>query len=348
MVQQLTQRISRAIEEKVFPGCVVGIITASGDRTILPFGNFTFDDDAPPMKEDSVFDVASITKAIPTSSLALSLIDERKLSLADRLIEYLPEIRNSQREKILIRHLLTQTLNFGLRLSNFKDKSPEEILDVIFSTELQSEPGKTYFYTNATSILLGMVVERVSAKSLPTFADEVFFKPLAMDRTSFFPESFDCKEIVPTEMDDWRGRIIQGEIHDESAFALRKKIIAGSAGLFSTVPDLLSFLEMMLLGGVMGARRFFSREIIKSVQTNQVDIPGVITGLGWELCSRRFMGTRCSETTFGKTGFTGTSCVADPEAGIGLVILSNYTFPKRKPDMTVINSVRSDCADIVF
>jgi CubicO group peptidase (beta-lactamase class C family) len=300
------------------------------------------------MKEDSIFDVASITKAIPTSSLALRLMDESKLKLDDRVMEYIPELRSSRREKIFVRHLLTQTLDFGFRLSAFKDKSSDEILDAIYSTELRHEPGETFFYSNATSILLGIVVERISGKCLATCADEIFFNPLGMKRTSFFTELFNREDIVPTEMDPWRGRLIQGEVHDESAFALRKKLIAGSAGLFSTVPDILTFLEMMLNGGKQGTRRFLSRKIIEAVQTSHIDIPGACTGMGWELCQRRFMGSRCSGRTFGKTGFTGCSCAVDPEKGAAFVLLSNYTFPKRKPDMNAINSVRSDCADIVF
>jgi CubicO group peptidase (beta-lactamase class C family) len=278
----------------------------------------------------------------------LQLLDEGALRLDDRVIEYLPELRMTRRERVHIRHLLTQTLDFGFRLSDFKDKSAAEILDVIYSTEFKHEPGSTFFYTNATSILLGIVVERVSGKCLAAFADEALFKPLAMERSSFFPESFQREEIVPTEMDPWRGRLVQGEVHDESAFKLREKLVAGSAGFFSTVPDILTFLEMMLNKGSLAGRRYFSGETMNAVQTSQVDIPGITTGLGWELCQRRFMGTRCSERAFGKTGFTGCSCVADPERGAAFVLLSNYTYPRRKPDMTLINAVRSDCADIVF
>jgi CubicO group peptidase (beta-lactamase class C family) len=348
MLHLIEQRIKKAIEEKVFPGCVVGIARKAAERTILPFGSYTYDNNAPVIKEDSIFDVASITKAIPTSSLALRLIDENKLNLDDRVIAFIPELRSSARERILVCHLLTQTLDFGFRLSDFKDKSPEEILDAIYSTELRNKPGETFFYTNATSILLGIVVERISGKCLATFADDIFFFPLGMKRTSFFPESFNREEIVPTEIDPWRGRLVQGEVHDESAFALRKKMIAGSAGLFSTVPDILTFLEMMLNDGEQGSRPFLSREILNGVQTCHVDIPGACTGLGWELCQRRFMGSKCSVRSFGKTGFTGCSCVVDPEKGMAFVLLSNYTFPKRKPDMLAINSVRRDCADMVF
>jgi CubicO group peptidase (beta-lactamase class C family) len=348
MVHSIGKRIEQAIREKVFPGCVIGIVGPGKAVAVLPFGNFTYDKRPAAMKEDTIFDVASITKAIPTSSLALKLLDEGALKLDDQVISFVPEVRNSRRERITVRHLLTQTLDFGFRLSDFKDRSANEILDAICSTELRHEPGTTFFYTNATSILLGIVVERVMGRCLAAAADETFFTPLGMTRTSFFTESFNREEIVPTEMDAWRGRLVRGEVHDESAFRLRDKMIAGSAGLFSTVPDILTFLEMMLGGGEMGGKRYFSLEILNRVQTNQVAIPGVCTGLGWELCRRQFMGNQCSSHTFGKTGFTGCSCMADPEKGVGFVLLSNCTYPTRKPDATAINAVRSDCADIVF
>ena len=349
MVQKRIElRIKRAIEEKVFSGCVVGMVRADGERFVLPYGTFTYEPGSPRIKEDSLFDVASITKAIPTSSLALTLIDRGKLRPDDRLIDHVPEFRTTGREQVRIWHLLTQTLNFGFRLSAFKDNSPDELLDVIFTTEFIDAPGTTFYYTNATSILLGMVVERVSGKCLAAAADDVFFKPLGMTRTTFSPEIFNREEIVPTEYDEWRGRLIRGEVHDESAFTLRKKMIAGSAGLFSTVPDNLNFLEMMLNEGVYDGRRFLSASSMKAIQTNQLSIPGVCAGLGWELCQPRYMGNYYGPKTFGKTGFTGCVCMGDCGKGIGLAIFSNYTFPKRKPDTAAINYVRSDCADIVL
>jgi CubicO group peptidase (beta-lactamase class C family) len=244
--------------------------------------------------------------------------------------------------------LLTQTLDFGFRLSLHKDKTPEELLDAIFTAEFKAKPGSTFFYTNATSILLGLLVERIYGKDLATMGQEIFFKPLDMSRTTFFPERFDREEIVPTEMDPWRGRMVQAEVHDESAFALRPEMTAGSAGLFSTVPDILNFMEMLLNDGTYKNRTFFSRRILDMMQTNQVDIPSVKTGLGWELDQRRYMGGHCSPSIIGKTGFTGCVCMCDFVKRKAMALLSNYTFPTRKNDMSMINSVRSDIADIVF
>ncbi len=349
MIEKIKDRITQAIEEKVFPACVVGFTRNHGDRIVIPVGKFTFDNDARTIQKDTIFDVASITKSIPTSSLALKLIDKGEISLEDKLINFVPEFCNSYKKEVLIKHLLTQTLDYNFRLSAHKDKAPEEILDIIFTTEFNNKPGVKFFYTNATSILLGLVIERVFRKTLDELSEKYFFKSLKMTRTSFYPlQQFTKEEIVPTEIQEWRGKLVQGEVHDESAYSLMRKMVVGSAGLFSTVPDLLNFLEMLLNNGDFAGNQYFSTKIIQQIQTNQLAHIGQCTSLGWELNQPRYMGKHCSEITFGKTGFTGCSCICDIKRGIALVILSNYTFPVRKPDAILINKFRSDIADIVF
>jgi CubicO group peptidase (beta-lactamase class C family) len=348
MIEKISKRIKRAILEKVFPGCVVGFVSPHAEQRIAAFGRHTYDPSSPSMKEDSIFDVASITKAIPTSCLALQLIDKGELHPDDRLIDHVPEFSNSSREKVLIRHLLTQTLNYNFRLSALKDSGPDGILNAILTTEFPSEPGSTFFYTNATSILLGMVVEKLNKECLAVTAQREFFDPLAMKRTSFFLEQFSKQDIVPTEIDAWRGRLIQGEIHDESAFVLRQKMVAGSAGLFSTVPDIMRFLQMLLNNGVWQGRRYFSDNSMRQMQTNQIPGLELFAGLGWELFQKRYMGSFCSGRTIGKTGFTGCVCICDIPGQTAMVLLSNYSFPARKPDMQEIDSVRRDIADIIF
>ncbi len=349
MIKKIQDRITQAIEEKVFPACVVGIIRTHGEKIIIPAGKFTFDNNARAIQEDTIFDVASITKSIPVSSLALKLIDENEISPEDKLINFVPEFSNFYREEVLIKHLLTQTLDYSFRLSTHKDRTPEEILDIIFTTKFENKPGTKLLYANATSILLGLVIEKVFRKTLDEVSEKYFFQPLKMIKTSFHPlQQFTKEEIVPTEIQEWRGGLVQGEVHDESTYSLMRKMVVGSAGLFATVPDLLNFLEMLLNNGVFASNHFFSTKIIEQIQTNQLSHIGQCASLGWELNQPRYMGKYCSETTFGKTGFTGCSCVCDIKRGVGLVILSNYTFPARKPDATFINKFRSDIADIVF
>ncbi len=348
MIQKLNTIITKAIHNHSFPGCVIGVVTRNGKKQILPFGRFTYEENSPEMEEDTIFDVASITKSIPTASLALKAVEQGMIALPEPVIRWLPELENAYKNEIQVKHLLTHTLNFNLQLSRCKDLSPEDILKTIFCAEIKSSPGSRFLYCNATSILLGILVERVYGEKLDTLASRCFFGPLKMDNTLFRPAKNDKEKIVPTEIDDWRGRTIQGEMHDESGWKLNEIMTPGSAGLFSTTGDLLVFLEMLLDGGEYQSKRFFMSETIKQISTNQIPDTDACTGLGWELNQTRYMGTRCSHRTIGKTGFTGCVVMGDLEKGIGLVLLSNYTWPQRKDQKEQINSLRREVADTVF
>jgi CubicO group peptidase (beta-lactamase class C family) len=329
--------VDSAIRDRIFPSCVVGVVTKSGERNIVARGNFTYESGAPEIEANSIFDIASISKSIPTSCLALQLIEQKKLRLDQPIIEFLPELKMSAREKITVQHLLTQALDWGFSLSSVKNKTADEILDTIFGAEFRYPPGVSASYSNATSILLGLVVERAAGQPLDILADEGFFQPLGMTRTSFHPEKFPLGEIAPTEIDAWRGRLLRGEIHDESAWKLRHKIIPGSAGVFSTAPDLLNFMEMLLRGGELNGRRYFTPETIKQMSR----------GLGWDLNKPAFMGNR-SETIFGKTGFTGCMALGDLTQGKALVMLSNHIYPHRLQNYDKIHAVRGALANYFF
>lgn len=331
MRKEIENRVKRAIEEKVFPGCVIGTIRTNGSREILPFGRFAYDADGQGVTEDTIYDLASITKSIPTASLVLQLMDEGKLKTSDKLITYIPEFASRWRDKVTLEHLLAYRIH-GLQLSSLKDKTADEILVSAYSHELADKPGEKSYYTNLPALLLGIVLERVGGKSLDALAREHFFIPLNMMRTSFFP-SQKKDEIAPTEIVE--GLEVRGVVHDESARVFAKAGLAvGHAGLFSTAPDILNFLESLLQG-----------KYPKIVEGAQKD-------LGWQLNQSWFMGTKCGPLTFGKTGFTGTSVVADIDRGVGFVILSNRTYPQRPPDAasihSAINPFRADIADIVF
>jgi CubicO group peptidase (beta-lactamase class C family) len=140
---------------------------------------------------------------------------------------------------------------------------------------------------------------------------------------------------------------VVGEVHDESAWVLQKVMIPGSAGLFSTVPDLLIFLQMLLNQGVHGNQRYFSESIIKAMGTNQLGIAGASAGLGWEYDQGRYMG-RYSSEVFGKTGFTGCVVMINIKRGRAFSLLSNFTYPHRKASVEPMQALRRDLADMVF
>lgn len=356
MQNLILERVERAIQEKVFPGCVVGLVRKNGEQQVFPFGSFTYDADSPKVKEDTIYDLASVTKSIPTSSLALMLIDQGKLKTTDKLIDYVPEFNNSDREHILIKHLLTYTLDgYGLASAvdgvdgaSLHKRTAADLLKTLFTHDFDRRPGTVFKYSNIPAALLGLVIEKSAGDTLDNLADKYFFKPLKMNRTTFYPEHFDKTEIVPTEIDEWRGSV-HGVVHDESAYICKKEgKIMGHAGLFSTASDILNFLEMLLNQGTLDDKTYFSKDSIKQMTTNQIPELNESTGLGWELNQPRYMGKYCGPHTFGKTGFTGTLCVCDIEKEVAYVILSNRTFPKRSPDSSAINTFRADIGEMVL
>jgi CubicO group peptidase (beta-lactamase class C family) len=345
--EEISGAARRAIESKTFPGCVVGYVRKNGERAILPFGNFTYEPNSSLVKEDTIYDVASITKSIPTASLALMLIDQGKLKITEKLIDYVPEFRNSDRENILIKHLLTYTLD-GYGLASLKENSADKLLEILMTRDFERRPGTVFKYTNIPMILMGMVIEKIMRETLDVLAQKYFFGPLKMHRTTFFPERFPKEEVTPTEIDDWRG-LVHGAVHDESAYIFKRAgKIMGHAGLFSTIPNLLNFMEMLLQSGRLHGQTFFSEETLAHIQENQIPELHDYTGLGWELNQPRFMGKFATERTFGKTGFTGTLCVCDMEKEIAYVILSNRTYPKRPTDAMAINKFRAEIGDIIL
>lgn len=323
MPSKIEALAKEAIGGKVFPGCVVGIVNKNGERHVWPFGTIIYDNDSRRTREDTIYDVASITKSIPTASLALTLIAEGRLRSTNRVVAYLPELQNDYGATVT--NLLTYRVR-GTQLSALKEKSSDEIIQHVFSHGFDGPVGESN-YTNLPAFLLGLIVERVGGDTLDALAQQYFFGPFAMKDTSFFPT--DVSRIPPTEIVD--GTEIRGIVHDESArvFARARKAV-GHAGLFSTAGDILNFLEALL------------RSDLKEVAD------GAQRGWGWQVDDSRFMGKYSSPYTFGKTGFTGTSIVCDIERGIAFVILSNRTYPKRPTDDFAVFKFRADITDIIF
>lgn len=338
--------VSQAIQNKIFPGAVIGTI-ANDQQTIRAYGNLTYDKDATPTTNDTLYDLASITKVIPTASLALKLIQDGTFSLDTKVVDYVPEIRAKDRNKITIRHLLTYTIIFDIpSFRQMATTGGKELLEASLTTELKAIPGTKLLYTNIASTILTLVVERAAKKPFAMLAQETFFGPLGMKRTTFRPQK---ERAAPTEV-NWRGTV-QGQVHDESAMALAKSGVSiGHAGLFSTVGDLLLFAQMLLNGGKLNGKHYFKPQTIEQMHTNQLGNINQVWGLGWSIPGGQFdfFGSHVSPQAFGMTGFTGTSILIDPIKKRALVVLTNATFPKRKNDKEVMNTIRRQLADIVF
>jgi CubicO group peptidase (beta-lactamase class C family) len=308
----IIERAQKAVDERVFPGCVVGAVFADGKRMIVPIGSLAYESGAHEVRAATVYDLASVTKSIPVASLALAFAAEGKFALADPVARFLPELKNDY--GATIEDLLRYRVH-GVQLSNLRHMTSDAIRNYVFEHGFDGPPGESN-YTNFPAFLLGMIIERVGGKSLESLGRSYFFDRLDMPATTFFPSAADC---APTEIDGFdeltagdRGEVC-GLPHDESAyqFAIAGEC-AGHAGLFSTAPDLLNFLEGLL------------RPNVRFTKSN-IDIDGA-----------------------SKTGFTGTSVCVDPSKGVAFVILSNRTYPKRPTDDSAINAFRADIADIIL
>lgn len=346
--RKLKEIIENAIDEKLFSACVCGWIESSGERHVYPFGTYTGEEDSLSIQRESIFDVASITKTVPTSLLAHKALEQNLCTLETPLIDYVPEFSSSWREEVTLHHLLTQTLDFDIRMSALKDLTSDELLNAVYNAPLRRRPGTSFYYCNATSILLGIMIERLLGETLDIAGQKYILDPLNMTNTHFCPNDSLIEKIVPTEKDSWRDRSIRGEVHDESAWVLSDIMTPGAAGLFSTADDLLNVVEMVLGGGIFRSERIFDESSTYSFSQNQIGELDLYAGLGWELNQSHYMGSVASEKCIGKTGFTGTVIMVDPEIGRGLVLLTNYTWPERKPTRDQINNLRAAVADLVF
>ena len=369
--------LQRAQTEGIFNKAVAGFILPDGSTRIVTHNT----------PADTVFDIASLTKVCPTSTLALCYILEGKLGLDTKVADYIPEMQTNYRDDIRVFHLLTHSLDYRVPMKTLRTLPPEGILDALFTYKFSKAPGADFNYGNPASVLLGMILQRIAGKDLQQQGRERFFEPLGMTRSGWDPLTREWnpipkEEISPTEICEFRGREICGEIHDESAWVLRKLFPVGSAGMFSCVPDLLKFVKMVLNDGTavnaageeirvapagileMVSRNAFTREdaapFIPAGSSNAGDSDatgpnaagplsaGACTALGWELAQSKFMGSRVSPRTFGKTGFTGASIVADPIAGAAAILLSNFTYPHREPNADRIHAFRAALADAFF
>ena len=322
--------MQQAVSDSVFPGAVLlfGI-----DHTFLfskAYGHYTYDKNSRQVTTNSIFDLASVSKVVGTTTAAMILVDRGKLNLDEKVIAYLPEFNNNGKDKITIRNLLLH--NSGLpAFKKYYDKysTADEVINDIMNLKLIYEPGTKYVYSDLGMITLQKVIEKISGMPLDKFLYENLFKPLGMDLTMYNPPKELKQNCVPTELDDfWRMRLLQGEVHDERAYMLNR--VAGHAGLFSTAEDLSKFVRMLLDGGKYNGKQIISKKIIDEWTTKQSGLSD--RGLGWDTRSKEksSSGKYFSMNSFGHTGYTGTSIWVDKDTKLFVILLTNRVHPTRK------------------
>jgi CubicO group peptidase (beta-lactamase class C family) len=292
--------------------------------------------------EESIYDLASLTKVIATTTAAMILFDEGKLDLKAPVQQYLPEFTGDGKDRVTIEHLLTHRSGLppGRQLWRTA-RTPAEARQQVLETKLQQPAGQLFNYSDLGPDVLGWVVERLSGQTLDQFTESRIFQPLGMDDTGWRPSAELKARIAPTEMTPPRGYPVRGEVADESAFTLGG--IAGHAGLFGTATDLSVFAQMMLNGGEYNGVRLVREETVRLFTTEVKDH----RALGWEVAAgERGAGEYLSHSAYGHVGYTGTSLWIDPEREMFVVLLTNrvHAARARRPGI-IIADVRHDLAD---
>jgi len=335
--------LRRAVADGAFPGAYAAVGTVNGVIADVGVGQLDRDDGARP-NAGTVWDLASLTKVIGTTTAVMQLVQSGRVALDTPVVRYLPQWSAPNAATVTVRHLLTHSAGLPAWRPLYKEaSSASEALQQVFATGPDTIPGVRFLYSDLGFILLGQLVERVSGMPLAQYDAANIFGPLRMSTTRYLPPSGWRRHVAPTEEDPWRQRHLRGEVHDENAARLDG--VAGHAGLFSTGRDLANFARMYLGYGTLGGRRILDSTTVAAI-TRLQDSTISRRAIGWETpTGGNSAGRRLSPSAFGHTGFTGTSLWMDPSEGIFVLLLTNRVNPTR--ENRKIGAVRSALADAV-
>ncbi len=347
-LETIAPLIQQDIKDKKLPGAVV--LVGRGDQVAWEtvVGNRSVQPSVEAMTADTIFDLASLTKVVATTTAAMILIEEGKIRLSDRVSMYIPGFERYNKGGITIRHLMTHMS--GLRPDvDLADPwvGYDKAIELAIEEVPTAPPGERFVYSDIGYFLLGDIVRRVSGQTLDEFTRDRIFKPLGMNDTGFKPDPSLIPRIAPTELCTQYGwpcegddmKMLRGVVHDPTA--RRMQGVAGHAGLFSTAHDLSIFVRMLLNGGEYNGVRILSplavdRMISPSTPENERNV----RGLGWDMDSSYSSnrGELLPLGSFGHTGWTGTSLWIDPATRMFVVFLSNRNHPDGKGDVTPLRA----------
>lgn len=317
----LDEVLRNGVDDGVFPGAV-GLVAKNGEIIYhRPVGNFTYDPLSPIVTSDTLFDLASLTKIIATTTAIMLLCDKKLISLDDPVGRYLPTFADNDRKDIRIKHLLSHTSGL-LDLKDyqyFHGCEIEKVTDKIDHFIPVTHAGDRCVYAGVNMMILKRIVERVTGENFDLFVAKHITEPLGMKDTMFNPTGSDLLRCAPTA-DATTGCVLQGIVHDDQARMLGG--VAGHAGLFSTAADVARYMFMILADGVDAfGNRFISPDIAVGWRQRQGNFD---RGYGWEI------GRYLSDEAFGHFGWTGTSMWADKKLGILCILLTNRVFPTQE------------------
>ena len=332
-----------AIHERAFPGCAFGLLAlGASDGEILlqdARGRFTYEDDSASVTSETVYDVASLTKVLATTAMAMLLYQRGQLELDKSVSDLLPEFidgrsANDPARQVTIRHLLAHSSGLPGYIEFFRSvNTPEALLEACLKLALEAPPGARAEYSDPGFILLGKALEAIAGESLDAWVRREIFQPLGMTATGFCPRPEERLTIPPTEENRFAGQgRIQGIVQDENARVLGG--VAGHAGIFSNVTDILRFARQVLPKGSEAAvPRLFQAATIETFAQRQGP-PGSSRALGWDTPSgKSSSGSYFAGHSVGHLGYSGCSLWIDLDAGLAVVLLTNRTWPDRQNEL---------------
>ncbi|HET9264477.1 MAG TPA: serine hydrolase domain-containing protein [Vicinamibacterales bacterium] len=349
--------IRQAAADRAFPAAVVEVGRAHGVLWRQATGTLTYDPDAPPAREDTIFDLASLTKVMAATTLVMRAVDQGRLALDAPIATHFPDWRGADRKRVTVRDLLCHSAGLTAYLPFFRDHTGRiEYERAICTLPLEYAPRTRSLYSDLGFMLLGFLIEDTCAPSGsfrgdpsawdPSAALAAQFRTLATCLTSeplaFTPPRDWKTRTAPTEFDRWRGRLLVGEVHDENAWALGGA--AGHAGLFGTAAAVGTFARAVL--GTIAGRPILAKTDTIREFIARCDVPKSSRALGWDtMLPTSSCGALLSPTAIGHTGFTGTSLWIDADQDLYIVFLTNRVHPTRENE--AIRAVRPRVHDAI-
>ena len=346
-IEQVDAIVRQGIRQGIYPGAVVVIGRRDSVLYARGYGHFTWSPKSSvPTPDSTLWDIASITKVMGTTSAAMRLADVNRLSLDAPVHRYLPRFAGGAKNRVTVRMLLDHTSGLRAYVPFFKlAKTRDAAVSLLYAEQLVREPGEKAVYSDLNAILLGLLLENLSGLPLDKLVAREVFEPLGLSASAYHLSAGARRKTVPTAV--WRGHPVQGQVNDPNAAMLGGA--AGHAGIFTTGMDLARYAQVWLRNGVGPSGPWVSPAMIRRFLTR-----GTNSGprlLGWdtpELDGKHpsLFGTLISPSAYGHTGFTGTEIWIDPAHDLFLVFLTNGTFDPRTGNSNhALRTVRTSLSD---
>ena len=335
--------LQKGVSDGVYPGAV--LLIARQGKTLLfqAIGHRSLAPEPMPMRKETIFDLASLTKPLVTSLALMKLVDDEKVNLDQPLSDIFPKSLLNDKKNLTLRLILSHSAGFTdwkpfyLDLVKYDPKERKKIIrDWIIQEPLAYEPGIECRYSDLGFMLLEWIIEKICERSLKQFLEEQFYKPLGLKNIFLGIQDFSHgttqKEFAATEDCPWRKRVIQGEVHDENAFAMGG--YSGHAGLFGDARSVYSILNMLRAHYIGKKHDFIKQKIVREFFRKQEIVKDCTWALGWDTPSpeNSSAGHHFSSNSIGHLGFTGTSVWMDLEQEIMVILLTNRIHPTRNND----------------